>query len=196
MSITRIPGEVVRPIIQSYIDQYETYWTENIPVGGEGWFPELNPVYVLAREAGVRPDTLRKFLDRGSSIDFYTLDKLLCAMDMPMLWWSERLRPYYLAADLSSSPPGYKICARAGCEQEFKIVYSGKSNEKKYCSKACRHAANLHRRGKTARAVTCRNGHPRPEGYDGHSGPGRYCQECERENQRRYRAQRREQAAA
>lgn len=182
MKPCRVPADIVVPVLQRVLDTYETRgWSHDDQ--GNPPLPALAASRVIAERAGMLPDTLVKILmGRSETMSFYDVDRLLCALDAPMLWYEWPLLPFYLAADLSVPPPGYLECAREGCVREF-----AGDGEKKYCSKTCRRAANLHRRGTMPRNVKCRNGHDRPPDYDGHGKPGRYCRECERDNQRRYR---------
>jgi hypothetical protein len=145
----RVPADIVLPIIRNYLDTYETYGLGTNPQKG------YSPARILAEKAGLNPDTMEKYLlGRTRDISFYVIDRLLCAMDEPMRWYEWPLLPYYLAADLSEPPPGYRVCARDGCDNEFQATERGR----KFCTRTCG-SADAH--GYTKRDAVCRNNHPR-----------------------------------
>jgi hypothetical protein len=132
-----VPAEIVMPFIQRYLASYETHGIESGAFNGK-----RSPAWLLAEAAGISPDTLHKYLNgRTKEINFYVVDRLLCAMDQPMSWYEWPLLPYYLAADLSEPPPGYRVCASPECETEFK----GRKGQR-HCCEACQqrswHLAN------------------------------------------------------
>jgi len=57
----------------------------------------------LAHTAGVKADTLSSFLrvNRYSTCDFDFADKLVCAMEGPLMWQMPGLREIYESVDLS-----------------------------------------------------------------------------------------------
>lgn len=151
----------------------------------------------LATQSGVHESKIRHIVantveTRGvkqTHVEFATVDKLLCGMGQPMLWYVDpELRVYY-----DMLVPETQQCARPGCENEFDIRYKHSGAKKKYCSRACRDAAHGYRHGEhTVRALECRNGHPRtPENTAIRSGK-KSCKVCEADNQRRYRRERKE----
>jgi hypothetical protein len=92
----RIPGDVARPIIQSYLEHYRVSGSDGLALDDPGFIAPPSPLKILAEEAGVKEDTLRKFLSGcNNSIDLYALDRILCAMGRHFLWWQEPLADYY-----------------------------------------------------------------------------------------------------
>lgn len=60
---------------------------------------------VLAAEAGINEDTLRKYTQGDRKwISFDKADRLFAAMNMTHLWWEWPLVVFYLTVDLSGDP--------------------------------------------------------------------------------------------
>jgi hypothetical protein len=191
MKMMRIPGAIARPIIQDYLDNFPTYDVGR--TSNENRLPAYSALRIIAAEAEMKPDSLWRFMiGRSSSLDFYTFDRILCAMDSTSLWYEWPLLVFYLAADLTVPPSNVKICARLECPKEILMDGSYQNRGRKFCSATCRDADWKHRSGYyTNRAIECRNGHPRtPENTRIYSR-GKMCLECNRINARERRAERR-----
>jgi hypothetical protein len=105
----RVPAEIVVPIIKRYLDQYETDSWRFRRWGSSGNIGKLSPACILAREAGIYPDTVTKYLKgRTKYINFYIVDRMLCAMGQTERWYEWPLLPFYLAADLTVEPPPFR----------------------------------------------------------------------------------------
>jgi hypothetical protein len=150
-----VPAEIVIPIIQRYLDSYETNGDGNGGWNGPSGVTKLSANTFLAESAGMRADSFAKIMKgRTQYLSFYVVDRLLCAMDQPMKWHEEPLLSFYLEADLSAPPPGMRICAREGCDNEYQTTERGR----RFCSRICG-SADAH--GYSKRDVFCRNHHPR-----------------------------------
>ena len=136
--ICHVPVDIVMPIVQRYLDSYETYGDNTGGWARPRQVAKISPATILAEQAGLHPDTFRKYLNgRTQMLSFYTVDRLLCAMDQTMRWYEWPLLPFYLAADLSGPPPGFRVCAREGCDKEYRPTQSNH----KYCTKYCQRYA-------------------------------------------------------
>jgi hypothetical protein len=134
LKTSRVPSEIVIPIIQRYLDSYETFGDHTGGWNQSRGVTKLSAATILAENAGIKPDTLAKYMKGLTQyLSFYVVDRLLSAMDQPMRWYEWPLLPYYLAADLSEPPPGYRVCAREDCEREYRVTQSNH----RYCTKYC-----------------------------------------------------------
>jgi hypothetical protein len=104
--LSAIPGEVARPIIQEYLDNYKTYGYDNYPVGSPEYMAAPGALMLLAERSGVKQSTLYKFMAGiNQSLDFDVLDRIICAMGRPSLWLEEPLVSFYYSADLREALP-------------------------------------------------------------------------------------------
>jgi hypothetical protein len=105
--LSAIPGEVARPIIQEYLDNYKTYGYDNYPVGSPEYMAAPGALMLLAKRAGVEQNTLYKFMAGiTQSINFYHFDRIVSAMGNPLkIWLEEPFASFYYSADLDEAPP-------------------------------------------------------------------------------------------
>lgn len=191
--LMRIPGPIARPIIQTYLDEFQTYDMGIGPNDPNGYQPGLSALRIVAAEACIKHDSLWRFMaGRTNSLDFYSFDRILAAMDATSLWYEWPLLPFYLAADLTVPPPNVKVCSRLECANEIFLDGTHQTRGRKFCSATCRDADWKHRSGYyTNRAIECRNGHPRTPENTGYNERGQFCLECNRISARVARAERR-----
>jgi hypothetical protein len=147
----RIPAVLLRPVVQNYLDKYQTAETEKIG----NWTSTMSPIVILADEANM-PERSLRYLLAGTfeTIDFDRADRLLCAMGLGVLGWLEdpELRHAYYAANLSvydeAQPPSaarpgeHFVC---GCERSEENSKPTKTeNGRRYY--ACRRHYNENKR--------------------------------------------------
>lgn len=146
-----IPCKLISPLVKNYCDANEVNWG-------------LGASAVLAERAGVA-DSLVSSLAQGTyrnkNIHFGIADRLLCAMYLPHLWWSDPLKEHYYAEKLWDRAgrtwnAGPRECSHPDCTN----IYDGSRN-KKYCSAECRKAYSALARVETGDRSRCRNGHTR-----------------------------------
>ena len=113
MPAVRIPAAPLRPVVQNYLDRYET-------AEASGYFA-LSPIVILADEANMQERTLRHFLSgTWDTIEFDRADNLFCAMGLGVLGWlqSPELRDLYYGANLAAhdppAPPDPRPCVECG----------------------------------------------------------------------------------
>ena len=97
-----IPMDLVRPIVQGYLDKYETAPMEQIG----NWSKALSPLPILASEAGIPERRLRRMMDDNEYCDFNVADNLFCAMGYGLMGWlgnSDELREHYYSVKLNGN---------------------------------------------------------------------------------------------
>jgi hypothetical protein len=128
----------------------------------------MHPRLRLAINARVNPDTLDNILsEKGANeyLDFDVADRLLCAIDRPLAWYTEPdLHAAYQETNLdcpSRIEPWepqveMRVCAHPECEESFETLlnYTKSSKVRRYCSQKCQLDANgQHSKGGKARAA-------------------------------------------
>lgn len=99
----RLPADRFVPIVKEYLDKYETFgcWKDLEGVSGQATFPGVqyeapSPTMILSEEIGMSYDWMLRFSKgQTKTIDFDVADRLLCAMNLPHLWWSDLADLYY-----------------------------------------------------------------------------------------------------
>ena len=94
----RVPREAFAHHVERYLegagqDEY---------CQADSFGPRVSPRDILAREAGIPPNSLYQVLQgRMHTISRERLDRLFCAMGTPHLWWKDEvLNGYYLMPDV------------------------------------------------------------------------------------------------
>lgn len=200
----RIPGEVVQPILQAWIDNQPT----EVATGRGGGTATSDPMLQLAIRAGYERDTVYRVLKgQRKTIEFTMADRLvIAATGMPMIDFFEdypELEEAYYSVELVDAPvrpePVVKTCERKGCQSE--VLVTGKAPQsgvtaKRFCSEECREAAARKRNGQRVTETPgwpwqyeCKNGHERtPENTIIRKNGDKQCLTCRREGDRRRRA--------
>lgn len=172
-----VPTEVIVPLLEEHLAQRTEEYAEEIDARG-----------ILAEQAGLSEKALwRMFSGETQQMRFDTADRLLVAIGKMHLWYTD-LQEHYWNGEV---PPDWAKpikCARPGCENWFELAHD-QSAKRKYCSRACKHAASEYRLGThRPRALMCRHGHPRSENDYVRPNGTRTCRECLRESDKRRRA--------
>ena len=95
-----IPCEALRPVVQKYLDAYET--TPTVKLGN--WKNSLSAVSILADEVGMPVRMLQHLLSGTyQTIGFDRADRLLCKMGYGVLGWLQTpaLRDAYYSVNLA-----------------------------------------------------------------------------------------------
>lgn len=114
LGLGRIPSSVIAPIVQEYLDKYETCDIQEPfdaladPKSGAGGsfsmseYRAPNPLYILAHDAEMKANTLSRILRiKQRTVSFWDVDRLLNAMGRPDLWRCEPLLAYYEAEEVA-----------------------------------------------------------------------------------------------
>ena len=106
-----IPNVLVRPYLEEYLAMYETgeiirdsrksslykdgyHSVDYLPTYGTGI--DYSPQAILAEAAGLPLRRLWMIRNKDENIQIQTADKLFCAMDMPMVWYTDpKLYEFY-----------------------------------------------------------------------------------------------------
>lgn len=102
---------MVVPIIRRYLEEYETA-TDNRGNSGA--------ITILAKDAGMSASTFMSMLTRRKTLSFNNVDRLLCAMDQPWLWYEWPLLVFYFSAEAPL------VCAHPRCTSEFRPAHGYK----------------------------------------------------------------------
>lgn len=149
-STNMIPCELALPYIRKYCEQYETEplitkfrtitsnsWTS--PSGGRS---KLAAHTILAERADFAPRNMQNILNGTQrEIGFDTLDKLFCAMDMPMVWYEDKeLEKYYWEGEVPPDLSKPVKCANPKCDGWFELnaYNTGQGRYQLYCTNNCR----------------------------------------------------------
>lgn len=137
---------------------------------------------------------LHKWEEEQDWMDFDAADRALCEVDKAHCWWAELRDIYYAVSLHSPGRPASKRCERTGCSEV--IVTKKQGYGKKYCGRACKHAAWRVRQKKRegtksrygTRWDTCPHGHDRsPENTRYRENGSPTCRACDRAKEaRRY----------
>ena len=95
----RIPTSALVPVLREYLDKYETESLGNKRAkDGRPVYklPPISPIEVLACQAGMPTDSLRKVLNqRALTVGFNVDDRLLCAANKVDAWHKPPLAEFY-----------------------------------------------------------------------------------------------------
>lgn len=141
-----IPTALVGPVIQSYLDNYEVNtklvkykpgvansWDREIRLPSKSWEFSF-AIEVLSKRANVSTRTINRIKNSAQkTVSTSIVDKLLCAMDMPMQWQDPEWLKYYWDGQVPPNMMKPARCHNPDCHKWFFV----KNNHQMYCSETC-----------------------------------------------------------
>lgn len=197
--VNRIPAEPFVELVTKHLS------TLPVPPPGSDF---LSPSASLAARAKVPRDTLEKVLAGNfQTVDFNFVDRIVCAMDVVHIWWSD-WRDLYYSVPLDDEAEGgvratIATCAAKGCSNLVPPQRGGPL-PKRFCCARCKQteydrvSRGSERTLKNKRFDRCPKGHDRSPENVVYQNNGKQlvlrCRVCLNEKQSRRRLRQRQEA--